>query len=253
MLTVIKIGGNVINDPQGLDAFLRRFAAMPGQKVLVHGGGREATALARRMGVETQLIDGRRVTSAEMIDLCTMVYAGLLNKRIVARLQTLDCDAVGLSGADGHAIVATRRPPVPVDYGFVGDIDPADVNAPFLKDLVDGGLTPVMNAITLGKDGSLLNCNADTIAQSVAVAMAGVMPTRLVYVLELPGVLRDINDPATVIPTIDSESFVTLREEGIIADGMVPKISNALQAVAAGVRSVTIRGPQSPDGTTITN
>lgn len=257
MIKVVKIGGNVIDDPQALQSFLTDFARLPGPKILVHGGGKEATRLARDLGIETTMIQGRRVTDALTIDLVTMVYAGLINKRITAILQSLGQNAIGLSGADGALIPATRRPPLPVDYGFVGDIDPDDISTQTLGTLLDGGMTPVVCAIALNKDpltGPLLNCNADSVAQSVAVACSRIAPTMLYYCFEKPGVMLDIDDPSSVIPEIDRPTFDALVASQKVHSGMIPKIENALQAVRAGLQSVVIKSSDAllmPSGTVI--
>ncbi len=240
MINVVKIGGNVVDNPAALAAFLRDFASLKGPKILVHGGGKEATRLSTTLGIETQMIDGRRVTDRQTLDVVTMVYAGLINKRIVAMLQAEGCNAVGLSGADGNVIPARRRPANPVDYGFVGDIDPRAVNDRFIASLLAAGVTPVFCAICHDGGGSLLNCNADSVAAAVAQGASRIDATRLTYCFEKAGVLRDVDDPASVIELVTAESFVTLREQGIVAKGMIPKIENALACAAAGVSEVRI-------------
>lgn len=240
-LTVVKIGGNVVDNPEALSAFLKDFAAIRGAKILIHGGGKEATRLSQALGIETTMIQGRRVTDAETIGVVTMVYAGLINKRIVSALQALGCDAIGLSGADASAITAKRRNPEPIDYGFVGDITPAGVNVPAIMSFLSQGLTPVFCAITHDGNGTLLNCNADSVAAAVAKAMATECKVELIYCFELDGVLSDINDPSSVVPLITPEERDTLVESGVIAGGMIPKIDNAIEAVKAGVASVVIR------------
>lgn len=240
MINVVKIGGNVVDSPAALAAFLRDFASLKGPKILVHGGGKEATRLSTTLGIETQMIDGRRVTDRQTLDVVTMVYAGLINKRIVAMLQAEGCNAVGLSGADGNVIPARRRPANPVDYGFVGDIDPSAVNDRFIASLLAAGVTPVFCAICHDGGGSLLNCNADSVAAAVAQGASRIDATRLTYCFEKAGVLRDVDDPASVIELVTAESFVTLREQGIVAKGMIPKIENALACAAAGVAEVRI-------------
>ena len=240
MIQVVKIGGNVIDNPAALEAFLRDFAAMHGPKILVHGGGKEATRLSEQLGVETCMIDGRRVTDAATIRIVTMVYAGLINKRIVAILQSLGCNAIGLTGADGNAIPAVRRSPEPIDYGFVGDIDPAKVNDGLIASLLDSGVVPVFCAIAHDSQGNLLNCNADSVASAVAVGASRIAPVRLVYCFEKPGVMADVNDPSSVIPLVTAESFESLKARGIVAQGMIPKIHNALRSAEAGVTEVRI-------------
>lgn len=240
LVTVVKIGGNVIDDIRALKAFMNEFAALPGPKILVHGGGKEATRLSKTLGIETTMIDGRRVTDAETLDVCTMVYAGLVNKRIVAGLQAIGVDATGLTGADGNLIPATRRPANPVDYGFVGDIDPAQVNVKFLESLLESGKVPVLCALCHDGRGTMLNCNADTIASSVARAVSKVATTRLVYCFEMPGVLEDVNDRDSIIELITPDIFEDLKSRGIVAKGMLPKLQNALDSAKAGVSEVRI-------------
>lgn len=241
-ITVMKIGGNVIDDSAALDRFVRSFAALPGRKILVHGGGKTATRLAARLEIETKMVDGRRITDKGTLDVVTMVYAGLVNKRIVAALQAAGCNALGLSGADGDIVRARRRKPDPIDFGFVGDIERVD--ARLLRHLLDAGIVPVFCAIQHDGRGALLNCNADSVASAVALAAAQIAPTDLVYCFEKRGVLRDASDEHSVIPVITPESFAALRAEGVVSKGMLPKIENALRAVAEGVRSVTIRSSE---------
>lgn len=240
MINVIKIGGNVIDNPAALAAFLKDFAQMPGKKILVHGGGKEATRLSESMGLKTTMIEGRRVTDLDTLHLVTMVYAGLINKRIVAMLQGFGCDAVGLTGADGRAITASRRKPNPIDYGYVGDIDPAMVNDRFIASLLAEGSVPVFCAICYDGHDGLLNCNADSVACAMAIGASRIEETHLTFCFEKPGVMRDINDNSSVIPVITKETFPALKESGIIAQGMIPKIKNALDAAAMGVASVRI-------------
>lgn len=240
ILNVVKIGGNVIDNPEALASFLKDFAALEGPKVLVHGGGKEATRMSASMGVETVMVEGRRVTDRATLDIVTMVYAGLINKRIVAALQALGCDAVGLTGADGNAVPATRRPANPTDYGFVGDIDPSEVADGFLRSLADSSRVPVLCAICHDLQGGLLNCNADSVASAVAVGLARKGPVRLTYCFEKPGVMADLDDETSVIPLVTPESFSELKEKGIVAKGMVPKITNALASAQAGVSEVRI-------------
>ncbi len=243
MLKVVKIGGNVVDNPEKLAAFLRDFAALPGPKMLVHGGGKIATHISKALGIETRMIEGRRVTDAQTLQVVTMVYAGLVNKTIVSKLQALGCNAIGLSGADGGFICSKRRNPVPVDYGFVGDPVPGAFGLDTARLLIDAGMTVVVAPITLDQaDGSLLNTNADTVARTVAVGMAASYEVELVYCFEKRGVLRDINDENSVIGRITPSQFVRLKAEGVVADGMLPKLENAFQAIDSGVRSVVICG-----------
>lgn len=240
IINVVKIGGNIIDSPDALASFLKDFASVPGKKILVHGGGKEATRLSEGMGVQTTMIDGRRVTDRQTLDIVTMVYAGLINKRIVAQLQALDCDAVGLTGADGDVIPARRRPAQPVDYGFVGDITPGEINYKFIRMLLDNGSVPVFCAICHDGHGTLLNCNADSVAGAVAQAVSWIAPTRLTFCFEKPGVMTDVDDESSVIPLVTAESFAELKEKGIVAKGMIPKIQNALECAGNGVTEVRI-------------
>lgn len=239
-LSIIKIGGNVIDDPQKLEAFLEKFSALSGKKILVHGGGKIATRIAADMGVEAKLVEGRRITDAEMLKVVTMVYAGLTNKSIVASLQKFGCDAIGLSGADGNAIKAVKRPVKEIDYGFVGDILVDSVNAPAIKRFLESGFVPVFSAITHNGHGQLLNTNADTIASALAVALAKLYDVSLLYCFEKNGVLRDVNNDASVIESIKSADFESLKAEKIIHDGMIPKMHNAFDAIGKGVKNVFI-------------
>ncbi len=253
-LKIFKIGGNVVDNPEALSAFLDDFVRVSGRKILVHGGGKEATRLSKALGIETTMIEGRRVTDRETLDVVTMVYAGLINKRIVSGLQARACDAIGLTGADGDAIKAVRRPAKPIDYGYVGDITSESVNARFIDGLLKQDMVPVFCAITHDGDGTLLNCNADTIASAVAVGMSDLYDVLLTYCFELPGVMRDINDPDSVIELITAEDFDALKASGVINAGMVPKITNALRSVREGVKEVCIKNSRDilfPAGTTI--
>ena len=249
-VTVVKIGGNVVDNPDALGRFVGEFAAMPGRKILVHGGGKEATRLSARLEIPTTMIEGRRVTSRETLDVVTMVYAGLVNKRVVLLLQAAGCDAVGLCGADGDAIRATMRPKEPIDYGFVGDIAPEGVNARFIDSLLDAGKVPVFCAITHDGDGTLLNCNADSVASALAIGMAGTTAADLVYCFEQPGVMEDIDRPDSLIPEITPALYASLKESGVVSKGMIPKIENALRAVGLGVSSVTIKHADNLNNTT---
>lgn len=238
-ITVVKIGGNVIDDPVVLKRFIAEFAALPGPKILVHGGGKLATRLAQKLELNVQMVDGRRITDKGTLDVVTMVYAGLVNKQLVAGLQAAGCNALGLSGADGNAATARRRNPEPIDYGFVGDIERID--SALLGRLLEAGITPVFCAIMHDGQGTLLNCNADSVASAVALGAAQVAPAELVFCFEKSGVLRDPDDEATLIREITAESYAALKEDGTVSKGMIPKIENALKAVANGVRSVTIK------------
>lgn len=241
MIQVVKIGGNVIDDAAALERFLTKFAALEGPKMLIHGGGKLATRLSAQLGIETQMIDGRRVTDRATLDVVTMVYAGLVNKQIVARLGALGCKAIGLSGADANIIPAVRRAPKPIDYGYVGDIVTERMNVPFLASLVEQGIVPVFCAITHDEQGSLLNSNADSVASAVAVAASKIQPTNLIFCLEKNGVLTDVDDDLSVIPTITRDSFATLRADGTVNKGMLPKIEGAFRAIDGGVHCVVIK------------
>ena len=238
-ITVVKIGGNVIDDPAVLKRFIADFAAMPGPKILVHGGGKVATRLAERLELKVQMVDGRRITDKGTLDVVTMVYAGLVNKQFVASLQAEGCNALGMSGADGNAVTARRRAPQPIDYGFVGDIEKVDSR--LLGRLLEAGVTPVFCAIMHDGQGTLLNCNADSVASAIALGAAQIAPAELVFCFEMSGVLRDPDDETTLIREITAESYAALKAEGVVSKGMIPKIENALKAVANGVRSVTIK------------
>lgn len=238
-ITVVKIGGNVIDDPAVLKRFIADFAAMPGPKILVHGGGKVATRLAERLELKVQMVDGRRITDKGTLDVVTMVYAGLVNKQLVASLQAEGCNALGMSGADGNAVTARRRAPQPIDYGFVGDIEKVDSR--LLGRLLEAGVTPVFCAIMHDGQGTLLNCNADSVASAIALGAAQIAPAELVFCFEKSGVLRDPDDETTLIREITAESYAALKAGGIVSKGMIPKVENALKAVANGVRSVTIK------------
>lgn len=240
-ITVVKIGGNVVDNPEALGRFVKSFASVSGPKILVHGGGKEATRLSQKLDIPTTMIDGRRVTSRETLDVVTMVYAGLVNKRIVSMLQAEGCNAIGLSGADGNAITATRRPAEPVDYGFVGDISPAGVNDGLIATLLGMRYTPVFCAITHDGNGTLLNCNADTVASSVAIGASRILPTDLVYCFEQPGVMEDIDRPDSLIPLITPAIYADLRARDIVNKGMIPKLDNSFRAIDEGVDSVIIK------------
>ncbi len=237
-LTVIKIGGNIVDNETALDQFLSDFSSIPGRKVLVHGGGKIATRIGQKMGVEANMVNGRRVTDAQTIELVTMVYGGLVNKNIVAKLQALDCDAIGFTGADGNVIRSVKRPVKDVDYGFVGDVE--EVDAEFLSTILESGRQPVMAPLTHNKQGQMLNTNADTIASTLAVGLSSKYETQLIYCFELPGVMRDINDEGSVITQINPESYAQLREEGVIVAGMIPKMDNCFDAIGQGVSKVRI-------------
>lgn len=245
-LYIIKIGGNIIDDPGKLESFLDNFARLEGAKILIHGGGKLATRMAQDLGIESRMIEGRRVTDAESLKIVTMVYAGLINKNIVAGLQALGCNSIGLTGADANLIEARKRPVKflnsgeEVDYGFVGDMDSKSVNTSAIKLLIDSGLSPVFSAITHDGNGQLLNTNADTIASALSVALSSYYQTSLVYCFEKDGVLRDVNDESSVIPEIGPALYSKLKSAGLIFEGMIPKLDNAFAAIGEGVKEVFI-------------
>ncbi len=242
LLKVVKIGGNVVDSPEALARFVKAFSSLEGPKILVHGGGKEASRLSTRLEIPVTMIEGRRVTSRETLDVVTMVYAGLVNKRVTSLLQAAGCDAVGLCGADGDALRANMRPKEPVDYGYVGDIPVSGVNTRFVTSLLDAGKTPVFCAITHDGNGTLLNCNADSVAAAIATGMAAAGErVSLIYCFEQPGVMEDLDRPDSLIPEIDPALYRTLRERGVVSKGMIPKIDNALKACEAGVESVVIK------------
>lgn len=237
-LYIIKIGGNIIDDDEKLSAFLKDFATIRDRKILVHGGGKLATRLAGELGIQQQLIDGRRITDAETLKIVTMVYAGYINKHIVAQLQAAGCDALGLSGADGNAILAHKRVHPTMDYGFVGDVDA--VNTPFLTGLLEKGKTLVVAPITHDGKGQLLNTNADTIAQELARGLSGAFSVGLVYSFEKSGVLMNADDDRSVIKRINQPYYEQLKQRQVIFAGMIPKLDNAFTALRSGVKKVII-------------
>jgi len=247
-LTVLKVGGAVVEDPRALDTFLAGFASMPGLKVLVHGGGREATKVAARLGIETRMVDGRRITDADMLRVVTMVYGGLVNKGVVAALQARGVNALGLTGADLGCMRAVKRPVKDIDYGYVGDMDKVDTS--ILADLIARGVVPVMAPLSFDGKGTLLNTNADTIASSVAKALAERFDVTLVYCFEKAGVLRDPDDDASIIPLITKNSFAGLASDGTVSGGMLPKLHNAFEALGSGVKEVRITKSDAPEGGT---
>ena len=273
MIKVIKIGGNVVDNPELLGRFVRDFAAMPGMKILVHGGGVMASQMQKAMGMVPQMVEGRRVTDEETLKVVTMVYAGWCSKNITALLQAEGCNAIGLCGADGNVIKARKRAPLyveslgkEVDYGYVGDVNAESVNAGFIYSLLEKGIVPVFNAINHDGEGNLLNTNADTIASSVAIALANYRyrsprevcsrceecthcsddgrlthETELIYCFEKDGVLYDKDDDRSVIGEITRGRFEELKKEGIVADGMIPKLTNSFKAIDSGVARVVVK------------
>lgn len=241
-LKVIKIGGNIIDSEDALQAFLKDFSRIDEPKLLVHGGGKLATKLANQMQVEVKMIDGRRITDAETLDIITMIYAGKINKNIVAELQANNCNAIGFSGADGNTIVSDKRPVKTIDYGFVGDV--RQVNTKTLELLLENDTTPVFCAITHDKNGQLLNTNADTIASELAIALSKIFNTELYYCFEKNGVLKNVNDDYSVIESITSKNVQQLIDNQIISEGMLPKINNCMHAVNHNVQKVCIGKPE---------
>lgn len=241
-VTVVKIGGNVINDPLKLESFLKDFSDMEGMKILVHGGGKRATEMAADLGLKTKMIGGRRVTDAKGLEIVTMVYAGLLNKNIVAKLQATDCNAIGLSGADADLIRAHKRKVKEVDYGFAGDVDA--IAGKTLIFFLNHGLVPVFSAITHDKKGQLLNTNADTIASELAKGLAADFEVELIYCFEKMGVLKEMEDQDSVIEKIDKSYYSKLKADQVIVEGMLPKLDNCFDALQNGVQKVLIGLPE---------
>ena len=237
-LTLIKVGGKIVEEEDDLNCFLADFSQIEGYKILVHGGGRLATKVANQLGIESRMIDGRRITDEEMLKVVAMVYAGWVNKMIVAHLQALDINAVGLTGADMNVIRSMKRPAQTIDYGFVGDIKEVDANR--LAMLLKQDIVPVISPLTHDKQGILLNTNADTIAAETAMALARLFDLTLIYCFEKSGVLRNEEDDESVIPLIDGNLFIQYKEQGVIQGGMIPKLENAFRAIDAGVKRVII-------------
>ncbi|MCG8475209.1 MAG: acetylglutamate kinase [Cytophagales bacterium] len=235
---IVKIGGHLIDSADLLDRFLEDFARLEAPKVLVHGGGKIATELSRRLGIVPKMHMGRRITDSESLEVVTMVYAGLLNKQITAKLQARGCNALGISGADGNTIAAKKRPANPVDFGWVGDVQ--EVNAGWLDLLMKQNAVPVLCAISHDRQGQLLNINADTVASEVAIALSEYFDTELVYCFEKNGVLEDVKEENSVIPHIDFSYYEKLKREGIIQQGMLPKIDNCFHALEKQVGKVRI-------------
>ena len=231
----------MIDDSEKLAHFLDLFVKLPSPKMLVHGGGKLATRLCEQLGVETKMIDGRRITDKATLDVVTMVYAGLVNKQIVAALQARGCMAIGLSGADADLLPARRRPAEPIDYGFVGDIEEGTVNVGFLRSLLVQGITPVVCPLTHDRQGSLLNTNADSVACAVAVAASQIDVAELTFCFEQVGVLRDVSDPSSLIAHIDGASYQSLLAERVITKGMLPKLNACFRALESGVGTVRIK------------
>lgn len=240
-LSIVKIGGNVIENKQALETFLEHFSKLEGKKVLVHGGGKRATYMASKLGIESKMINGRRITDADTLEVITMVYGGLVNKNIVAKLQGLDVDAIGLTGADVNAIKSEKRPVKDIDYGFVGDVK--KVNHKAINKLISAEFTPVFCAITHDKKGQLFNTNADTIASELAIGLSNSYKVELFYCFEKNGVLMSVDDDDSVIDYMDSGTYEVLKHEGVFHDGMLPKLENCYYAIENGVSRVFIGNP----------
>lgn len=238
VLSIVKIGGNIIDNPTELSQFLIDFSEIKGNKILVHGGGKSATKMAQSIGLVPQMIDGRRITDQPMLDVVVMIYAGEINKNIVAQLQAYNTNAMGFSGADGNLIQSTKRNHPTIDYGFVGDVQ--KVNTPLLDTLISNGIVPVFCAITHNGNGQLLNTNADTIASELAIAASAIFEVTLNYCFEKAGVLTDVEDENSVIEQINSALYAKLKEEGAIHSGMIPKLENCFNSLSKGVQKIRI-------------
>lgn len=239
-ICIVKVGGQVIDDPVALATFLEAFATIPQPKVLIHGGGKLASELSARLGISQVMWQGRRITDNETLKVTTMVYAGLVNKTIVAQLQANSCNALGLSGADANCIRTVKRTVGEIDFGFVGDAAEDGVNKAFFNLILEQGFVPVVSAITHDGGGQLLNTNADTIAAMIAKALSSLYKVTLVYSFEKKGVLLDVNDERTVVPRLSKSTYKQLLKDGVISKGMTPKLDNAFEAIKAGVSSVII-------------
>lgn len=239
-IKVVKIGGNVVDNPDALASFLADFQQLEGKKILVHGGGVMASKMAIDLGIKTTMIKGRRVTDSETLKLVTMVYAGWINKHIVALLQKNGCNAIGLSGVDANIIPAVKRSPTPIDYGYVGDPVPNKVNKDLINDLLEKDIVPVFCAITHDEQGSLLNTNADTIAYTLSVALSALSRTKLYYCFEKDGVLRDVDDPNSLILSMTRVEYEKYLDDNIIVGGMIPKLHNSFNAIDEGVSEVLV-------------
>ncbi len=245
-ITIIKVGGKIVEERESLMQLLDRFAAIEGEKVLIHGGGRSATRIAEKLGIESRMIDGRRVTDEATLGVVTMVYGGLVNKNIVAGLQARGVNALGLTGADCNVIHAHKRPVKEIDWGFVGDVDGAD--GKMLSALIEQGIVPVVAPLTHDGKGNMLNINADTMAAETAKALAPYYDVTLTYCFEFPGVMRNPEDATSVIPEIRADDYRMFKEQGIVSGGMIPKIDNAINALNNGVKKVIITRADSIDG-----
>lgn len=238
-LTIVKIGGKVIDEPENLSAILKDFSDLSGLKILVHGGGKKASQLLEQLNIPVKIVNGRRITDGPSLEIVQMVYAGLINKNIVAALQANNCQAIGLSGADGNVILAYKRSVTEIDYGFVGDVE--KVNEESVIKILKNGFIPVFCALTHDGKGQMLNTNADTIASELGCALSSRYNVDIIYCFEMQGVLQDINNPKSTIAHINREKYATLRADNIISDGMIPKIDNAFAALGKGVQNVFIK------------
>jgi acetylglutamate kinase len=242
-LTILKIGGNILDNPSFLQSMVDHFASVKGSKILVHGGGKIANVLMKKLGMEPKMVDGRRITDEKTLEIVVQVYAGLINKSLVSQLQARNCNAIGLTGADANTIPAGKRPVKEVDYGFVGDVNISLIHAETIKGLMELGLVPVFAPLTHDGKGSMLNTNADTIASSLAIALAEFYNVKLIYCFEKNGVLSNPDDENTVIPNITETAFAEYKSQGVIHSGMIPKLDNAFAALKAGVSEIVICGP----------
>ena len=240
-LSIVKIGGAFLENLERLEDFCQAFTALKGSKILIHGGGARASELGNRLGIPPKMVDGRRITDAETLEIALMVYAGWGNKTLVAKLHALGCPALGLSGADADIIRAEKRPVKTIDYGWVGDVK--EVNASRIKAFVEMGLVPVCCALTHDGAGQMLNTNADTIAAEIAISLSRIYSCELIYCFDKPGVLTDVNNPATLIAELDAERCAQLAADGVIATGMLPKLHNGFDAMRRGVQVVRVGGP----------
>lgn len=239
-LFVIKIGGNVLDDESIYKSFLKDFATITGKRILVHGGGKMATSIGKKIGIEPNYVNGRRITDEQTIDLVTMVYGGLINRKIVAQLQSYACDSIGLTGADANIIPASKRSVSEIDYGYVGDVNTAQIATQKLLLFLKNNITPVIAPLTHNCKGQILNTNADTIASSVAIALSGIYNVRLIYCFEKKGVLENLHDDNSVINCISRQLYTQLVDEGKLIEGILPKIENAFSAIENGVKEVLI-------------
>lgn len=240
-LDIIKIGGSIIEDDEAMSSFLDDFSRLNSPKILVHGGGSKVTSLSDRLGVDVKIKDGRRITDSDALEIAVMVYAGLLNKTVVAKLQARGCNAVGLSGADLNVIPARKRVHSSIDYGFVGDIESNDMNSYLVRRLMDENVVPVFCAITHDTNGQLLNTNADTIAASLAVALSSAYEVSLTFCMDIAGVLKNVEEPGSLLESLNIRDYQKLKRSGVITSGMIPKLHNGFEALEKGAARVTVK------------